>query len=214
MATPNSAQSWDQWLDNYVNRYQEQLGQLPQFYCGAENTPCQVGAANQGFIAWKPSKREVDNDLVDIETALEDAFHPDIHWFYGRYYCPPLKFNSAFGSGELLQTYNQEDFDFLKKNLVGHVLMKRKLKQAPTLFIGVLDDSDLMLSQKCEDGSVWLEQAGQEPQQKLADSIEGLLAQLTPRIAPAEKPPQDELLPHEGFWARIGRMMRSLFNRP
>ncbi|GLP96736.1 SecY-interacting protein [Paraferrimonas sedimenticola] len=213
MAGELTTESMDNWLNAYVERYKDSLDELPQFYFGAESSPCQKGQARDGFVGWKPVLREPQDDLNAIEQALETQFAADMHWYYGRYFCPPVKFSSEFGEGELLQCYNQEDFDFLQKNLVGHVLMKRKLKQQETLFIGVLDDGDWMITVKSDDGSVWLEQPGQEPEKQIATSIAELFETIRPRVAPASAPEIDDMPEHQGLFARFKRMARSLFGR-
>ena len=55
--------------------------------------------------------------------------------------------------------------------MIGHLMMKKKLKQQPTWFIGVLGDGDEMLTVDNETGSVWIEIPGDKPKQKLADSL-------------------------------------------
>ena len=48
---------------------------------------------------------------------------------------------------ELLQAWNEDDFDLLQQNITGHVLMKRKLKQASQrVFIGLTDQDDLLVT--------------------------------------------------------------------
>ena len=64
--------------------------------------------------------------------------------------------------------------------------MKKKLKQAPTWFIGVLCDGDRMLTADNNDGSVWIEIPGETPSEKIADSLESFIDSLTPRVAPPE----------------------------
>ncbi len=52
---------------------------------------------------------------------------------------------------------SHHDFERLQQNLIGHILMKQKLKQAITLFFAVTDEDDIILSVNNNTGEVWAE---------------------------------------------------------
>ena len=82
----------------------------------------------------------------------------------------------------MLQVVNSEDFERLQQNLIGHLLMKQRLRQAPTLFFGLTDEEDFILTVVNESGEVALEQVGREPANILAPSLAVFIEQLTPAI--------------------------------
>ena len=71
-----------------------------------------------------------------------------------RYFSHDINATAEQGGLTLLQAWNEEDFDRLQKNLIAHVLMKRRLKQADTLFFALTDEEDLLLSILLETGEV------------------------------------------------------------
>ncbi|WP_240153684.1 SecY-interacting protein Syd [Erwinia amylovora] len=70
----------------------------------------------------------------------------------------------------------------LQENLIGHLLMKRRLKQSPTLFIATTD-SELEVISVCNmSGEVILEHLGTKKRQVIAPSIRNFLISLQPLI--------------------------------
>lgn len=166
-------------------------------------------------VSWQPVKREVEGSFANVEHALELTLWPEINHFYGQYFSAPLLFDSEWGTGELLQVWNEDDFTCLQQNLIGHLMMKKKLKQPPTWFIGLLDEGDKMLTINNSDGSVWIELPGEIPTQQLSPSLAEFIGALSPRIAPPVK--HEELpmpaLEHPGIFASFKRMWQNLFGK-
>lgn len=134
-------------------------------------SPCQSGSENEGKINWQPVKRSESESLNNIEIALELQLHPDIHTFYTQFYAPTL---DAYWQGDLLsliQVWNEDDFAILQENMLGHLMMKRKLKQQATVFIATTDNDEYLISVLNKTGEVMLERVGCEPHLKLADNI-------------------------------------------
>ena len=86
------------------------------------------------------------------------------------------------GNLQLLLPWNQDDMVRLQQNLVGHVLMKRRLDQPETLFFAVTDEEDFILSVDNQSGEVVLEQVGLLPQEVLAPDLASFLASLEPVV--------------------------------
>ena len=113
-----------------------------------------------------------------MEDGLEITLHPDIKVFYTEFWSESLFAKSNGENYELLQVWNEQDFAILQENLIGHVLMKRRLKQAETLFIGLTDEDDIIVSVDNASGQVVLEQVGQEPHKILANSLPDFISAL------------------------------------
>ncbi|MBY6186978.1 SecY-interacting protein [Marinobacter hydrocarbonoclasticus] len=161
----------------YQACWQQSLGQAPASD-KPEQGPAEQGRDEAGRALWQAHRRSKPGQFDNVETALELTLHPALSEFYGHFFAGNLSFDADFGRGELLQPWNQADFEYLQENLIGHLLMKKKLKQPPTLFIGLVEESMLVLDNA--DGSVWIEVPGQQPSEKVADSIDALLLKLTP----------------------------------
>lgn len=124
--------------------------------------------------------QERQNSFENVENAMSLSLHPDFCEFFTRYYSANFTATAEQGQCELLQVWNDEDFEGLQQNLIGHLLMKQRLKQAPTLFFGLTDEEDFILSIINDTGEVALEQVGKEPQQIVAPNLAAFLASLTP----------------------------------
>ena len=208
----------DKFINLYITAYQDTLSELPRYYPLGEASDCIEGsfdASSKAAVYWKPFVRKSVGDFTNVEHALNIQLHADINPFYGRYFSAPLYFTSSWGEGELLQVWNQQDFEYLQQNVIGHLIMKQKLKQNPTWFIGVLDDGDKMLTINNDDGSVWIEIPGEEPSVLLADSLASFIEQLLPRITPPVIPVDEpvEQWQHPGIWQRMKHMWHDLIRK-
>jgi SecY interacting protein Syd len=83
----------------------------------------------------------------------------------------------------LLQPWNQGDFERLQQNLVGHILMKRRLKQPETFFIALTDEDDFILTVHNTSGEVMLEQVGLLPKEVVAPNLAEFLQSIQPSVA-------------------------------
>lgn len=169
--------------ERYQNTYQEQ-GLLPQTdYMDEWDAACYQGEVKYGLIGWRPCKQESAFDFSAIEKGLEVALHADVADFYRTFYAGDLHLSYAGEDFTLLQVIHSEDADRLQRNLIGHVLMKQRLKQELTLFVGVgASSEDLIVSVDNKTGVVGLEYVGKEQHAKLANSLSELLAGATPRV--------------------------------
>lgn len=142
-------------------------------------SPCQYGAVVDEQVAWWPEFNHTSIDFSGLEHALELQLHPDIKAFYSVAFGGGLRLQHARGPVELLMPWHQADTERLLQNIIGHVLMKRRLKQQITIFFAVTDDDDLLLSVLNSTGEVFLERVGSEVKEKLADSLHTFLQSLT-----------------------------------
>lgn len=208
----------DKFLQNYHQAYLTSLGELPRYYPQGEPSVCIQGEFQPDLeqaVSWQPVKRKVEGSFANVEHALELTLWPEINDFYGHYFSAPVLFDSKWGTGELLQVWNDDDFNCLQQNLIGHLMMKKKLKQSPTWFIGLLDEGDKMLTINNSDGSVWIEIPGEVQSEQLSSSLTAFIEALSPRIAPPVK--HEELpmpaLEHPSIFASFKRMWQNLFGK-
>lgn len=201
-----------QWLAQYQQRYQQTLHECPRYYSHGEPSLCRQQDESEP-VQWCHVARSESGSFDNVRQALGIELHSDIEAFYGSHWAGSLHFDAAWGVGELLQVWNEDDFIRLQQNLIGHLMMKRKLKQAPSWFIGVTETGDEMICVKDEDGSVWLEQPGKEPSTLLAPSISAFLQQIQPRVAPAVEHVEEDMsaVSHPGIFASLRRMWHNLF---
>ena len=140
----------------------------------------QVDSLSEGQIQWQPEINDNPKDFSNIEHALDIQLHPSIAQFYGCFWSADIDVTHSKGPVTLLQVFNQEDYQTLQQNLIGHIMMKQRLKQQITVFFAVTDEDDQMISVINDTGEVWLEYVGNEPHLKLADSIADFIDLLSP----------------------------------
>lgn len=178
MALTISAQL-DKFVSSYI-KHAEGDG-LKIAYDSEWPSPCYETTAQDGeLVNWSPVLQSPPLSFSNVEEALSLELNSDYCRYFTRYFSDNLKSMAPQGRCELLQVFNSEDFDRLQQNLIGHLLMKERLKQAPTLFFGLTDEEDFILTVINESGEVALEQVGKEPSKILAPSLSTFLEQLTP----------------------------------
>lgn len=135
------------------------------------------------FTIWQPVQQTQPLDFSAMAAALEMPFQHDFADFYSRWFAGDLAVDWQQHPLQLLQIHCAEDGERLLANCAGHILMKRRLKQPPTLFIGLAEETDdLLLTLDNESGAVGLEWVGQTQHEILADTLETFLANVRPRL--------------------------------
>jgi SecY interacting protein Syd len=98
-------------------------------------SPCELGTASEGqSVQWQPIACQSILNFDNIESALEMTLHPDLKAYFSSFYCSNLPARTEDGGLELLFAWSQLDFERLQENLLGHIWMKRKLRD--TFFCG------------------------------------------------------------------------------
>ncbi|MCP4991607.1 MAG: SecY-interacting protein [Colwellia sp.] len=152
-------------------------------------SPCEQDSHDDSHNYWQPvamnnkqKQEEQEDELTfdNVESALELELHHDIKTFFSTLYSSDIEAHCSEGKLSLLFAWNREDFDRLQENIIGHILMKRRLKQAETIFFAVTDEEDMIISLDNESGEVWVERVGCKPHKKLSDSLVSFIEQLTP----------------------------------
>lgn len=160
-------------------RYQQQYSAAGSItkteYIEEWNSPCYQGNAFGGEVAWVPVAQQPPISFENVEKALELPLHKSIKDYFSNYWAGDLDVRFRGIELTLLQVQSPQDAERLQQNLIGHVLMKQRLKQNLTLFFGVGIEDDLMLSIDNETGAVGLEYAGQDQHEILAGDLERFL---------------------------------------
>lgn len=165
----------------YVDYHQQTFKDLPSTeHDESWPSPCEQGEPNKlNEIKWLAVERSPAGHLNDLAKALETQFPEGLNGLYGDFFAGNIV---AFIEGkqiELLQAWNEDDFERLQQNITGHILMKRRLKQPETVFIGLTEADDLLVSVDVATGQVGLEFVGKKQHHVLADSIEEFVEKLT-----------------------------------
>lgn len=146
----------------------------------AEVSPAQYGEPSEDQVGWWPVAQNDPLDFTGLEQGLGLTLHPSVKDFYATLWGADLPVRHPRGAAGLLLLWHPGDFIRLQQNLIGHVLMKRRLKQRETLFFAVTDEEDTMLSVLNSSGEVYLEHTGQEVSQLLAPDLLSFLRALVP----------------------------------
>lgn len=169
--------------ERYQAAYQAAGVQPQTEYIAEWDAPCYAGEVRYGMIPWKAVRQQPVLDFHGVEKGLELQFNEQLKLFYGLFYAADLYLTFDDHPITLSQVMAEQDVDRLQRNLIAHVLMKRKLEQDITLFIGTSEESeDLIISVDNASGEVGLEYAGKPQHAVLAKSLTEFLQQVEPRV--------------------------------
>lgn len=172
----------EHFTNQYVATWKEKYNSLPQSdqYLDLPS-PCLV-QQNDLIQVWKPVKREIQVDFSNVELAINLSLHSDIKLFYGVQYCADMaaKYQDQFI--DLIQVWSDEDLIRLQENILGHLLMQKKLKQSPSLFIASTSNELDIISLCNQTGNVIKERIGTNKREILAPSLSQFLLELTPVV--------------------------------
>lgn len=173
-----------QFIAAFIEQYQEKHRQLPLIQSDDDwLSPCETDSpAQDGNVYWQPVTIEDELSFENVEQALSVELHSDFKTYFAQFYSETLPATSTEGHLSLLFAWNKDDFERLQQNIIGHILMKQKLKQPLTLFFAVTDEEDFILTLDNQTGAIWVEQVGCLPNKKLADSMAEFISQLTPFV--------------------------------
>ncbi|KGJ96125.1 SecY-interacting protein [Colwellia psychrerythraea] len=182
---------------DYGQQHIELLGHLPLIEHDEEwLSPCELSPHDEKHHCWQPvavnSSKVTDNNPIllsfnNVESALNIVLHQDIKTYFTTIFSGEIEATCSEGQLSLLFAWNKEDFDRLQENIIGHILMKQRLKQAETVFFAVTDEEDMIISVDNTNGEVWVERVGCKPHKKLSDSLANFINQLTPNSLVIER---------------------------
>ena len=174
-------------LQDFTQRYCQHWQQLHGHLPASEElygipSPCAV--ENRGdAVLWQPQPFDAEPHLAAVERALELQLQPAIVSYYTTQYAGDMQANFEQQSLTLLQVWSEAVFVRVQENLIGHLVMKRRLKQTPTLFIATTE-TDLEVISVCNlTGEVIREKLGTPEREILAADIRIFLNGLQPVIS-------------------------------
>jgi SecY interacting protein Syd len=182
---------------NYSEQHIEQFGHLPTIEHDEQwLSPCELGPHDTNLHYWQPvamDSEQLTNDqeesltFTNVESALDIELHQDIKTYFTTIFSGDIEAHCDEGELSLLFAWNKEDFERLQENIIGHILMKQRLKQAETVFFAVTDEEDMIISIDNGSGEVWVERVGCKPHKKLSDSLAEFIRQLMPKSQLSDK---------------------------
>lgn len=176
------AENWRSFVNSWLDLAQDQG--LPVIDADPDwPSPCEMKSGTE--VRWQPIEQsrvlgDESLNFQNIEQALDIKLDSQYQTFFTLYFAD--RFNASHEKGQLqyLQAWSVQDFERLQQNLIGHLMMKSKLKQPATLFFAVTDEDDLNIVIENDTGKVSLEYVGKEPHQVLANSLAEFIADTTP----------------------------------
>lgn len=164
----------------YCEQWQQQTGHAPvsrDLYGIA--SPCIV-ASHEDEVWWLPQPFTLPQNLDAVERALDIQLQPAVTALFTAQFAGDMAGTYDGKALSLLQVWNEDDFTRVQENLIGHLVMKRRLKHSPTLFIATTE-SELEVISVCNlSGEVVIEQLGTLKKQVIAPSLESFLISLQP----------------------------------
>ena len=181
--------AFDRFVSSYIDRSNKENRGLITKYDADFPSPCfgsieNISIKNGSDVDWQPIRRPSPIDIDNTAQALNLEMHHDVHTLFSRYYSFDLNAATDRGQLTILQSINDDDFERLQKNLIAHVLMKRKLRQQETLFFALTDEDDFVLSLIPQTSEVVLEFIGKSHQETIASNLIEFFETLRP--APKE----------------------------
>ncbi len=177
--------SLDSFVTAFIQRHQQHHHCLPHIdYDPQWPSECyQQTTATGEPVPWVPVLQQQTPELFQgLAHALETDIHPDIVRYYTRYWSDPLPASFNGDRLNLLFVWNDEDYERLRGNLIGHALTQRRRKLPLTLFFACTEPEDFILSVDNASGQVMLEQPGQAPLRVIAESLAAFIGQLKPEV--------------------------------
>ncbi|ATG74845.1 Syd family protein [Zobellella denitrificans] len=143
-------------------------------------SPAELPPAIDGRVAWRPWERHEPGGFDNLATALAMPVHPALDAFFGHYFAGnlPVCFKGLFLT--LLQPWNQDDFERLQQNQIGHQLMLRKLGLPASWFLASCRDEQRLVTLDNDSGEVLLERLGKGRIGVLAPSLAVFLRRVEP----------------------------------
>jgi SecY interacting protein Syd len=173
-------QSLLNFTSSFTEKYQEQHGQLPTVVADREwLSPCEQGPSNAEENYWKPMLIHDNLMFNNVEEAMSIVLHDDFKKYFTCIYSESIDASCSEGELSLLFPWSKDDFERLQQNIIGHIMMKQRLKQNITLFFAVTDEEDMIISIDNQSGEVWVEQVGCQPHKKLANNVTEFIESLS-----------------------------------
>ena len=178
--TQHTAAALHDFTTRYCQHWQQHTGHAPassDLY--GVPSPCALEDRDQRVL-WQPQPFSLPPSLDAVGRAIDLQLQPSITAFYTTQFAGDMQARFQQRTLTLLQVWSEEDFLRLQENLIGHLLMQRRLRQSPTLFIATTDSEQEIVSLSNLNGEIVLEQPGRKQRQVLAENLEIFLKSLQP----------------------------------
>jgi len=120
--------------------------------------------------------------LKIVEEVVNIRIHDDAHLFYGTQYAADMQAKFHHLSLSLIQVWSDDDFSRLEQNIIAHLMMQKKLKRRPSIFIATTDDETEIITIDNQTGKIILEKLITNETEVLADDLNVFLKSLKPII--------------------------------
>lgn len=176
----DTTQALTDFTARYCALWQQERGHLPasEALYGVAS-PC-ITQTLEDSVYWQPQPFTLAKNLDAVERAIELRIQPAVTDFYTSQFAGDMNARLEGRDLTLVQVWSEEDFVRVQENLIGHLVMKRRLKQSPTLFIATTE-SELEVIAVCNlSGEVIIEQLGTKKREILAPSLADFLIRIQP----------------------------------
>lgn len=180
-----------------MNDTQRALSDLTERYCDAWRrhngcgpyseallgipSPCTVSQDERG-VFWLPQPFSIRPGLDAVGRAIDIQLQEDAQNFYSTQFAGDMQVSLDGRAITLLQTWSEDDFRRVQENLIGHLVMQRRLKQTPTVFLATTEDDMEIVSLSNLTGEVILEKPGTAQRIILAPTLALFLSLLVPIV--------------------------------
>ena len=175
-----TAEALQAFTQRYCAAWQQQRASLPrseELY--GIPSPCVNGTDDDG-VFWQPQPFSLAQNISAVERALDIVVQQPLHSYYTTQFAGDMTGRFADETLTLLQTWSEEDFQRVQENLIGHLVVQKRLKLAPTLFIATLESERDVISVCNLSGEVIKETLGTAKRITLSPSLASFLSHLEP----------------------------------
>ncbi|HGS7015507.1 TPA: SecY-interacting protein, partial [Klebsiella pneumoniae] len=134
-----TAEALRAFTQRYCAVWQQQRHSLPrseELY--GVPSPCVVDTQGEA-VFWQPQPFSLAQNISAVERALDIVVQQPLHSYYTTQFAGDMSGRFAGETLTLLQTWSEEDFQRVQENLIGHLVVQKRLKLSPTLFIATLE---------------------------------------------------------------------------
>lgn len=176
------SQSLQDFTRRYLHHWQSLTGNPPasRALYGVPS-PCVV-SEDDSRVFWQPRQPQEALTLAGVERAMEMRLRPEAWAFYCTQLAGDMTVSHQGQSLELLQVWSEADGVRIQENLIGHLLMQKRLKIAPSVFIATTDSELNLVSLSNLTGEVLLEEVGRKKNTVLAPTLQDFLSRLVPCV--------------------------------
>ncbi|MDJ1655247.1 SecY-interacting protein [Raoultella sp. Ech2A] len=177
-----TAEALQAFTQRYCDAWQQQRASLPrseELY--GIPSPC-ISATDGDAVFWQPQPFSLPANISAVERAFDIVVQQPAHSYYTTQFAGDMQARFAGETMTLLQAWSPDDFQRMQENLIGHLVVQKRLKLSPTLFIATLD-SELDVISVCNvSGEVLKETLGTRRRTTLSASLASFLNQLDPVV--------------------------------